>query len=50
MKKEPQRFFIKNMYVFLFLQKGSNLCSVRERQTETGRQRQTTIITYNLFS
>ena len=40
----------KYIYVFLFFREGSNLFSERERQTETGRQRQTAILTHNFFS
>ena len=39
----------KNIWVFSFFRKESNLCCVRERQTDGGRQRQTAILTHNFF-
>ena len=40
----------KNIYVLLFFRKESNLWNVWETQTKTGRQRQTAILTHNIFS
>ena len=44
-KGEPPQFVIKHIYVLLFSWKGSNLCSMWERQTET---REAAILTHDL--
>ena len=40
----------KNLCFFLFFLKGSNLCNVWERKTETRRRWQTALVTYNFSS